>query len=160
MTDKISPARRSANMSRIRSKDTKPEMVVRRLLHRLGYRFRLHERRLPGNPDVVFRRSKKAIQVYGCFWHRHVGCQDCSVPGSRKEYWLPKFAATEARDERTLAELRALGWEVLVIWDCETGDLETLERRLVGFLGAPARSIRSEPAEIGPLGLGVDECRL
>jgi DNA mismatch endonuclease (patch repair protein) len=139
MPDKISPARRSANMSRIRSKNTRPEMVVRRLLHRLGYRFRLHARELPGKPDVVFRRRRKAIQVHGCFWHRHAGCRDCSVPRSRQEYWLPKFAATVARDERTLTELRAIGWDVLIVWDCETGDLADLEKRLVGFLGAPAQ---------------------
>jgi DNA mismatch endonuclease, patch repair protein len=139
MLDRISPERRSANMSRIRSKDTGPEMIVRRVLHRLGYRFRLHARELPGKPDIVFRRRRKAIQVYGCFWHRHAGCQDCSVPRSRQEYWLPKFAATVVRDERTIAELRTLGWEILVVWDCETRDLADIEMRLVGFLGAPAK---------------------
>ena len=137
MPDKISPARRSANMSRIRSKDTRPEMTVRRVLHRLGYRFRLHARELPGKPDIVFPRKRKAIQIYGCFWHRHAGCQDCSVPGTRQEYWLPKFAATMVRDERALAGLRELGWDVLVVWDCETAGLTELEQRLVAFLGTP-----------------------
>jgi DNA mismatch endonuclease (patch repair protein) len=146
MPDRISPARRSANMSRIRSRDTQPEMIVRRLLHRLGYRFRLHARELPGKPDIVFRPSRKAIQVHGCFWHRHDGCQDCSVPKSRQEYWQPKFAATVARDEKTLTELRALGWDVLVVWDCETSDLGNLQMRLIKFLG-----IRG-PGQSGPDG--------
>lgn len=142
MPDRISPARRSANMSRIRSKDTRPEMIVRRMLHRLGYRFRLHARDLPGKPDIVFRRRAKAIQVYGCFWHRHTGCQDCSVPGSRQEYWVPKFAATVARDGKNLAEMRALGWDVLILWECETRDPLDLETRLGIFLGAPVAGDR------------------
>jgi DNA mismatch endonuclease Vsr len=125
-------------MSRIRSKDTGPEMVVRRLLHRLGYRFRIHARDLPGKPDIVFRRRRKVIQIHGCFWHRHAGCQDCSIPGSRQEYWLPKFEASIARDEKNMAALAALGWNVLIIWACETSDLADVESRLVKFLGPPA----------------------
>lgn len=125
-------------MSRIRSKDTRPEMAVRRLLHRLGYRFRIHARDLPGKPDIVFRRRRKAIQIHGCFWHRHTGCQDCSIPGTRQEYWLPKFEATIARDEKNIAALVALNWNVLVIWACETVDLADVESRLVEFLGPPA----------------------
>src|SRR5687768_6389860 len=96
--DRITPERRSANMARIRSKDTKPELTVRRLLHRMGYRYRIHARELPGRPDVVFRKIKAAILVHGCFWHRHENCIDCSVPKSRQEYWLPKFQRTTERD--------------------------------------------------------------
>jgi DNA mismatch endonuclease Vsr len=124
-------------MSRIRSKDTRPEMVVRSILHRLGYRFRIHARDLPGKPDIVFRRRMKAIQIHGCFWHRHTGCQDCSIPGTRQEYWLPKFEATIARDEKNMAALVALGWNVLVIWACETSDLADVESTLVNFLDPP-----------------------
>lgn len=124
-------------MSRIRSKDTRPEMVVRSILHRLGYRFRIHAPDLPGKPDIVFRRRMKAIQIHGCFWHRHTGCQDCSIPGTRQEYWLPKFEATIARDEENMAALVALGWNVLVIWACETSDLADVESTLVNFLDPP-----------------------
>jgi DNA mismatch endonuclease (patch repair protein) len=134
MADKISPERRSANMARIRSKDTTPELAVRRLAHRLGYRFRLHARHLPGQPDLVFARRRKVIFVHGCFWHRHEGCQDCSDPKTRRDYWVPKFERTIDRDRRSVNLLKDAGWQSLVIWECETVDLPALARRLTAFL--------------------------
>jgi DNA mismatch endonuclease (patch repair protein) len=134
MADKISPERRSANMARIRSKDTTPELAVRRLAHRLGYRFRLHARHLPGQPDLVFARRRKVIFVHGCFWHRHEGCQDCSDPKTRRDYWVPKFERTIDRDRRSVNLLKDAGWQSLVIWECETVDLPALARHLTAFL--------------------------
>lgn len=139
MVDKISPEKRSANMARIRSTDTRPELKVRRTAHALGYRFRLHRKDLPGRPDLVFPGRRSIIFVHGCFWHRHEGCVDCSNPGSRREYWIPKFEATKARDRRAVAELQADGWKVLIVWECETGDPQHLGKTLKGFLGSPSR---------------------
>ena len=136
VVDRISPERRSANMSQIRSKDTKPELRVRKAAHAQGFRFRLHRKNLPGKPDLVFPALGAVIFVHGCFWHRHQGCVDCSDPRTRREYWIPKFAATMARDRRAIAQLRALGWRVLTIWECETVNLEKLDRRLTSFLNA------------------------
>lgn len=134
MTDKITAERRSQNMARIRSKDTKPEIRVRSLLHRLGYRFRLHGRHLPGTPDIVFSSRRKVIFVHGCFWHRHPGCKYAYVPRSRSDFWQAKFKANAERDIRDQAQLAALGWSVLVVWECETRQPESLIRRLVEFL--------------------------
>jgi len=127
-------------MRRVRSTDSRCELVVRRILHRLGYRFRLHRRDLPGTPDIVFPTRKKVIFVHGCFWHRHPGCRKSSTPNTRTEYWVEKFAANQARDDRNIRELLAMEWHSLVIWECETGDAVELERRLVAFLGVPGRS--------------------
>ena len=121
-------------MARIRKIDTKPEMVVRRLVHRLGFRFRLHRRDLPGCPDLVFPRLRKAMFVHGCFWHRH----DCSLAGrlpqTRTEYWLPKLARNVERDEQATAALLRAGWSVLTVWECETRDLAELQRTVDNFL--------------------------
>jgi len=126
--DSMTSGQRSALMGRIRSKDTSPELVVRSLLHRLGYRFRLHRKDLPGRPDIVLPRHRKVVLVHGCFWHGH-SCVLASKPKSNTSYWLPKIAANRARDARNLALLRDLGWDVLELWECEirseTG-LETL----------------------------------
>jgi DNA mismatch endonuclease (patch repair protein) len=124
-------------MARIRSKDTGPEMRVRRLAHRLGYRFRLHSRYLPGRPDLVFAGRRKVIFVHGCFWHQHEGCPDCSRPGTRSDYWFPKLEATKARDSEALRKLQDAGWNTLVIWECETQDEKQLIAMLVEFLGTP-----------------------
>ncbi|WP_298434716.1 very short patch repair endonuclease [uncultured Jannaschia sp.] len=129
----IEPAR-SALMRRIGPKNTKPEMVVRQTLHRLGYRFRLHAKELPGRPDIVFRPRKKVIFVHGCFWHRHPGCRKSTSPKTRREFWEAKFAANQARDARVQEDLIALGWQCLIIWECETSDLICLEDRLKVFL--------------------------
>ena len=128
-----SPAR-SANMASVRSRDTKPELVVRRLLHCLGYRYRLHRRDLPGTPDVCFPARKKAIFVHGCFWHRHEGCIRTTTPKTRTSFWEAKFDRNVVRDRAILTSLGGLGWKVMVVWECETTNVETLESRLVGFL--------------------------
>lgn len=143
MADRISPERRSANMAKIRSKDTGPEMTVRRSAHALGYRYRLHAKDLPGKPDLVFRSRRSVIFVHGCFWHRHEGCRDCSEPRSRQEYWTPKFAATVARDSRAVEALTAAGWRVLTIWECETTDAARLRERLAAFLDSGAIDLNS-----------------
>ena len=129
----VSPARR-ANMASVRSKDTKPELVVRRLLHSLGYRYRLHRRDLPGTPDICFPARKKAIFVHGCFWHRHEGCIRTTMPKTRTSFWEEKFDRNVVRDRANLTNLGGLGWKVMVVWECETTDVETLAFRLVGFL--------------------------
>lgn len=125
-------------MSRIRGKNTSPELVVRRLAHRLGFRFRLHRRDLPGCPDMVFPRLRKVIQVHGCFWHQHPGCRRAHAPKSRLDYWAPKLARNVARDETSQAALSALGWEVLVMWECEVKNEVALTERLLDFLRRPA----------------------
>lgn len=124
-------------MRSVRQKKTKPEMMVRRALHGLGYRFRTNVRGLPGSPDLAFTARRKAIFVHGCFWHRHPGCRLASTPKTRIEFWEEKFARNVERDARKVAELKAAGWEVLTIWECQTRDLERLLPRLVGFLGSP-----------------------
>jgi DNA mismatch endonuclease (patch repair protein) len=135
--DNISPDRRSANMARIRSKDTRPERVVRSALFRLGYRFRKHLKGLPGSPDVAFTKRKKVIFVHGCFWHRHAGCRRAYNPASRKDFWSAKFAATIARDSMAVHRLMKDGWDVMVVWECETADSGALGDRLRAFLGNP-----------------------
>ena len=118
MADRINSERRSWNMSRIRSKDTKPELHLRKALHRMGFRYRLHDRKLPGSPDLVFPKYKAVIFVHGCFWHRH-GCKWTTIPSSRKYFWNAKFAANVERDSKNVRELEALGWRVLIVWECE-----------------------------------------
>lgn len=124
-------------MRRIKSKGMKPELAVRQLAHRLGYRYRLHRKDLPGKPDLVFGPSRKAIFVHGCFWHGHddPACRDGRPPRSNQGYWLPKLARNRDRDAASMTALRASGWDVLVIWECETGDSVALKARLMGFLG-------------------------
>ena len=126
---------RSTNMARIRGRDTKPELVVRHILHSKGYRYRLHARELPGCPDIVFRPKRKAIFVHGCFWHRHKGCLRSSMPKTRVTFWEQKFAQNRDRDSRNQEDLRRLGWEFLIVWECETKDLEILQTRLSCFIG-------------------------
>lgn len=133
--DIISPERRSANMRRIRSRDTKPEMIVRRLIHGMGFRFRLHVAALPGKPDVVLPRLKRIVEVRGCFWHQHPGCIDSHVPKTRIKYWVPKLENNQRRDKENKNKLRLLGWRTLVVWECEVRDTKKLSRRLALFLG-------------------------
>lgn len=133
--DKIDQARRSALMSRIRGNDTRPELAVRRLVHKLGYRFRLRRRDLPGKPDLVFPGRRKVIFVHGCFWHQHEGCRRTNVPKSRLSYWGPKLARNVERDATAAAVLNLLGWKVLVVWECQTADAEALSCILINFLG-------------------------
>jgi DNA mismatch endonuclease (patch repair protein) len=130
MADILSPAERSAMMSRIRSRNTKPELIVRSVLHRMGYRFRLHSRNLPGHPDIVLPRHKTVILVHGCFWHRHHNCRLAYTPKSRKEFWAAKFEVNQSRDLQTCRALRRLGWKVVTIWECQTSDAHELAIRL------------------------------
>lgn len=142
MTDTVDPAKRSEIMSRIRSRDTKPEMIVRRIAHGLGFRFRLHRRDLPGSPDLVFPRYKSVIMVHGCFWHRHPGCKYATSPKTRVSFWENKFKGNVVRDRRNETALHDLGWRVLVIWECETKDKEAVAERIEGFL------LRGEGGEV------------
>lgn len=134
--DTLTSQERSERMARVRSRDTKPELVVRRLAHALGYRFRLHRRDLPGRPDIVFPGRRKVILVHGCFWHRHPDpdCKLARMPKSRPEFWGPKLAGNRARDERDIALLRDLGWDVLEVWECEIKSRDDLARRITLFL--------------------------
>lgn len=136
MTDKIPSHSRSRNMAAIKSKDTQPEMAVRRLVHALGYRFRLHASSLPGKPDLIFRQRRKLIFVHGCFWHLHpkADCLDSRLPKSNTSYWTPKLRINVARDERNMQALKQEGWECFVIWECETKDTSLLSGRLLRFL--------------------------
>ena len=134
MVDILTPDRRSALMSHIRSKNTKPELIVRRLAHALGYRFRLHRRDLPGSPDLVFPRRRKVIFVHGCFWHRHGGCKYSYSPQSNIAFWERKFSKNIERDLDAMKKLRELNWTVLVVWECETTDATALAHRLFSFL--------------------------
>jgi DNA mismatch endonuclease (patch repair protein) len=133
MVDKLSPERRSENMRRIKSKGMKPELAVRRLVHNLGYRYRLHRKDLPGKPELVFGPARKAIFVHGCFWHGHddPACRDGRMPRSNESYWLPKLTRNRARDAASVASLEANGWHVLTVWECETRDAEVLKVRLL-----------------------------
>ena len=128
--DHLSPERRSWNMSRIRAKDTKPELAVRSLLHRMGYRFRLHRRDLPGRPDIVLPKYRTVIFVHGCFWHQHSGCRFSNVPKSRQDYWTKKLEGNVRRDRRHQRNLRKQGWKVLIVWECQTKTPVKLQRRL------------------------------
>lgn len=124
-------------MSRIRGKNTGPEVLLRKLLHRAGYRFRLHAPGLPGKPDIVLKRYRTAIFVHGCFWHRHPGCPGATTPKSRRAFWLEKFDATVKRDRRKTEELEALGWKVVTVWECELSSdpvraLRIVEQQIVG----------------------------
>lgn len=125
---------RSAIMRAVPRKDSKPEIVVRRMLHQLGYRFRLHRRDLPGTPDIVLPRHRVAIFVHGCFWHRHESCRLTSTPKTRADFWQAKFDRNVQRDAEATLALKLLGWDVLVIWECETRDHDNLIRRLTDTL--------------------------
>lgn len=133
--DTLSPLERSQRMARVKSKGTKPEMLVRRLVFSMGYRYRLHGSRLPGHPDMVFKGRRKVIFVHGCFWHRHEGCKLARLPKSRLDFWLPKLEGNRQRDAQKLEQLCEQGWKSLVIWECELKDLGSLEKRLRAFLG-------------------------
>jgi DNA mismatch endonuclease (patch repair protein) len=125
---------RSQMMAAVRSKDTQPEMIVRRLVHSMGYRYRLHAPRLPGKPDLVFAKRRKVIFVHGCFWHQHGGCKGSHLPKSNRGYWLPKLERNRTRDAEHLKALRADGWRCLVLWECELCRGAALRRRISRFL--------------------------
>ena len=132
--DTLSPAERSAVMSRVRGKDTRPEMTVRRLTHAMGYRYRLHRRDLPGAPDLVFPSRRKVIFVHGCFWHRHPGCPNTRTPKSRLEFWAPKLEDNRRRDQRNRRRLLTLRWRALVVWECQLRHPKQVARRVRVFL--------------------------
>ena len=132
--DVLSPAKRSALMSLVRGKNTKPELAVRRLVHAMGFRYRTHGT-LPGRPDLVLSRRQTVIFVHGCFWHRHNGCKKSSTPANRRQFWLSKFEANRRRDRRNHRLLRAEGWKVIVVWECELRKPQNLRRRLARELG-------------------------
>lgn len=134
MIDVLTEEQRSYCMSRIRAQDTKPEMVVRSLLHRMGYRFRLHRRDLPGKPDIVLPSKKKIILVHGCFWHRHARCRYATEPQTNESFWRDKLDRNVKRDRKIKRELRKIGWGVRVVWECEIKNLQRLERTLMDFL--------------------------
>jgi len=132
--DTLSRAERSAIMSRVRAKDTRPELAVRRLVYGMGYRYRLHRRDLPGIPDLVLVAYRKVIFVHGCFWHRHPGCANNRTPKSRVNFWIRKLDGNRRRDLATLRRLKTLGWSALVVWECQLRDMKKLERRIRMFL--------------------------
>jgi DNA mismatch endonuclease, patch repair protein len=137
MTDVLTPEQRSFNMSRIRSRDTRPEMIVRSIVHRMGFRYRLHKKELPGKPDLVLVRHRKIIDVHGCFFHMH----DCRygrvTPMTNAEFWQTKRNSNVSRDHRNLCRLRKTGWQVLIIWECQTRDRDTLQKTIEDFLTSP-----------------------
>ncbi len=145
MADTMTKAERSALMARIRSTNTKPEVFVRSALHRAGFRFRLHNRELPGRPDIVLPKHRTVVFVHGCFWHRH-GCSLASDPATRKAFWREKFARNVARDKRTAAALRRAGWRVLTVWECalrtkalREQSMAALVRRIIARRSAQGR---------------------
>lgn len=136
--DSLTPSQRSERMSRVRGKNSGAEMIVRRLVHAMGYRFRLHRRDLPGTPDLVFPRRRKIIFVHGCFWHRHPDpdCRLARMPKSRQDYWRPKLEGNRARDSRKEAALVEAGWDVMIVWECELRDETSLRNKIRTFLDA------------------------
>jgi len=135
MSDTFDAATRSKIMGKVRPKNTGPELIVRRTLHHMGYRFRLHVPSLPGTPDIVLPRYRKIVLVHGCFWHSHAGCARATRPQSHRRFWKQKLDGNRRRDRATLRQLTAEGWDVLVVWQCETADQQELGQRLAGFLG-------------------------
>ena len=132
--DRITKEQRSEIMGRVRSKDTGPEMVVRRATHAMGFRYRLHSRMLPGQPDLVFASRRKVIFVHGCFWHGHGRCRNVRPPKSNKRYWGPKLEGNKKRDRKNRRALSRMGWRILVVWECQTSDAQVLSRRIRAFL--------------------------
>ena len=133
VTDHVSPKKRSAIMAQVRTRNTGPELVARKMLHRLGYRYRLHRKDLPGSPDIVFPRTKLAIFVNGCFWHGHA-CRYGRLPKSKLQYWRPKIEANRTRDVSKQRQLRQRGWSFLVVWQCELRKPEAALKQMVQFL--------------------------
>jgi DNA mismatch endonuclease (patch repair protein) len=144
MADMFSPEERSRIMSRVRSKGTGPEKKVRSFLHRLGYRFRLHRKDLPGNPDIVFPSRKKIIFVHGCFWHRHDCKAGRKIPKTNTEYWTEKISRNVVRDAEQSYSLQAAGWDRLIIWECEMRDEEQLKTKILEFLGPSGKKSKME----------------
>ena len=138
--DIYSPEKRSEIMSRVRCANTGPELRVRKILHALGFRYRLHTDSLPGKPDIVLSKLKKIVMVHGCFWHQHKNCPRASMPSTRLEWWKAKLRRNQMRDRKVNRQLRALGWSVCVIWECQTKKTKQVETRLLRFLGRTGKS--------------------
>lgn len=136
MTDHVNYTKRSLIMAAVHSKDTKPEIAVRKVVHSLGYRYRLHDRKLPGRPDLVFVSRRKAIFVHGCFWHRHTRCKYANTPKSRTTFWEAKFIAKVKRDRRNRRNLKRAGWTVLTVWQCELKNAKKFTERLNEFFAS------------------------
>ena len=134
MSDRFTPGERSRIMARVHGRDTEPEKIVRSLLHRLGYRFRLHIRKLPGSPDIVLPRWRKVIFIHGCFWHGHEGCKRATRPTTNVDFWNRKIDGNVRRDSEVRTHLESLGWRVYVVWQCETRDECILQSRLERFM--------------------------
>jgi len=136
MVDTLTPRERSKRMSRIRGADTKPEMLVRRLVYGMGYRYRIHQRNLPGTPDLVFPSRRKIIFVHGCFWHRHPdpACKLARLPKSRLDFWETKLETNRRRDKENLEKLKEMGWKPLVVWECELTNAEEISKEIISFL--------------------------
>jgi DNA mismatch endonuclease (patch repair protein) len=133
--DVFTKQKRSEVMARIRAKNTKPEIAVRKLLHRMGYRFRVHNKNLPGKPDVCLAKHNTIILVHGCFWHNHKRCNNGKIPKSNMGYWLPKIRGNVERDKKHRRALRRLGWKVITIWECELCDMSQLEKKIKAKIG-------------------------
>lgn len=137
--DRLDKNRRSWNMGRIKGRNTAPEIAVRSMLHRAGFRFRLHAKTLPGKPDIVLQSRRTVIFIHGCFWHRHTGCKQCYMPKSNIEFWETKFAGNVERDEKYSRVLKEAGWKVITVWECELQSPDKLRKRLVRLL-QPSKS--------------------
>ena len=151
MPDFLTAAERSARMAAIRSRDTSPELALRKALHAMGLRYRVNDRRLPGKPDIVLPRHRAVVFVHGCFWNRHEGCRVASTPKSNTGFWLEKFRRNVERDARAVRDLKALGWRVFVTWECSLGS----KRKVADVAVALNRLIRTDAG--GPLGEGMQE---
>jgi DNA mismatch endonuclease (patch repair protein) len=148
MSDVFSPEKRSQIMSAIKGKDTKPEIRVRKLLHAMGYRFRLHEKYLPGKPDIVLPKYKKVVFVHGCFWHGHKGCKRATTPKTRTDFWRDKIDKNKERDRKCVRRLRAEGYGALTVWECEMKNLDKLSNRLERYLGGKTKRCGGTPDRI------------
>lgn len=147
MADTVSSEARSRIMAQVKSKGMKPEMKVRRLLHSLGYRYRLHRDDLPGRPDLVFPSRCKVVFVNGCFWHRHDGCPRVRIPATNRQYWVAKLERNHARDARNIAALQEQGWAVLTVWECQLRDLPVATQQMIAFLGNPGSATARRHAQ-------------
>lgn len=144
MADRLSKSARSENMRKIKDRDTAPELLVRRLVHGMGYRYRLHQKDLPGKPDLVFRSRRKVIFVHGCFWHQHKNCRDGRIPRSNINYWSPKLNRNVQRDAVVKLALEEMGWDAMVVWQCQTKDLNVARENIKAFLDSKGADIRQK----------------
>ena len=150
MVDTIDQPSRSRVMARVKGENTGPELWVRKMVFAAGYRYRIHVKNLPGSPDLTFPGRKKVIFVHGCFWHRHEGCDLARMPKSRIDFWCSKLSGNKLRDARTIEALRGAGWDVMVVWECELRDPESVARAIQIFLGAPGQRALPNSRGVSP----------